>query len=53
MTSVVVTHDVPTVRSIADHVVLLNEGKIQAEGGFTDLKQSSDPMVNQFLKECT
>jgi phospholipid/cholesterol/gamma-HCH transport system ATP-binding protein len=52
ITSVVVTHDVPTVRSIADHVVLLNEGKIQAEGRFSDLKKSKDPMVNQFLQEC-
>jgi phospholipid/cholesterol/gamma-HCH transport system ATP-binding protein len=52
MTSVVVTHDVPTVRSIADHVLLLNEGKIQAEGRFSELRQSQDPIVNQFLKEC-
>jgi phospholipid/cholesterol/gamma-HCH transport system ATP-binding protein len=52
MTSVVVTHDVPTVRAIADRVLLLNEGKVQAEGRFSELQQSKDGMVNQFLKEC-
>jgi phospholipid/cholesterol/gamma-HCH transport system ATP-binding protein len=50
MTSVVVTHDIHGVRTFADQVALLNEGKIVAEGTMAVLDQNRDPFVVDFLK---
>ncbi|MUK36824.1 phospholipid ABC transporter ATP-binding protein MlaF [Aliivibrio fischeri] len=49
LTSVVVSHDVPEVMSIADHVYLLANGKIIAQGSPQELEQNPDPQVRQFL----
>ncbi|SHO54875.1 phospholipid ABC transporter ATP-binding protein MlaF [Vibrio quintilis] len=49
LTSVVVSHDVPEVMSIADWVYLLADGKVIAEGTTESLRQNSDPRVQQFL----
>ncbi|MDT8375215.1 MAG: ATP-binding cassette domain-containing protein [Mariprofundaceae bacterium] len=50
MTSVVVTHDVHAGLSIADHVVLLWQGRIIAEGTSDEIRQSSDERVRQFIE---
>jgi len=49
-TSVVVTHDVKAGLSIADHVVLLWQGKIIAEGSADDIRHSEDARVRQFIE---
>lgn len=49
LTSVVVSHDVPEVMSIADHVYLLANGKIIAQGSPFELENNPDPQVRQFL----
>jgi len=49
ITSIVVTHDMKSVFSIADRVVMLYEGKIIAEGAMEDIKNSDDPRVKQFI----
>ena len=51
LTSVVVTHDIHSAKSIADHLVLLRQGKVVIDGTFSQLEQSSDPFVVQFLKD--
>lgn len=50
LTSVVVSHDVPEVMSIADWVYLLANGKIVAKGTPDELRNNPDPQVQQFLK---
>jgi phospholipid/cholesterol/gamma-HCH transport system ATP-binding protein len=50
LTSVVVSHDVPEVMSIADWVYLLADGKVIAEGATKSLREHSDPRVQQFLQ---
>ncbi|HCG5489833.1 phospholipid ABC transporter ATP-binding protein MlaF [Vibrio parahaemolyticus] len=50
LTSIVVSHDVPEVMSIADWVYLLADGKIIAFGTPEDLSQNPDPRVQQFLQ---
>ncbi len=50
VTSVVVSHDVPEVMSIADWVYLLADGKVIAFGTPQDLVNNSDPRVQQFLQ---
>ncbi|GAM64534.1 ABC transporter [Vibrio ishigakensis] len=49
ITSIVVSHDVPEVMSIADHVYLLADGKIIAEGSPEEFNQMDDPRVKQFV----
>lgn len=49
LTSIVVSHDVPEVMSIADWVYLLADGKIIAKGTPQELRQNNDPRVQQFL----
>ncbi len=50
ITSVVVTHDIHGVRTFADHVALLNEGAIVAQGTMAELDKNRDPFVTDFLK---
>ena len=49
-TSVVVTHDMKSVRTVADRVVFLREGLIYFEGTPAELFSSSDPLVQQFVE---
>ena len=51
LTSVVVTHDIHGAKSFADRFVLLREGKVVIDGTFSQLEQSSDSFVVQFLKD--
>ncbi len=50
MTSLVVTHDVHAGLAIADHVILLWQGHIIAEGSADDIRNSDDERVQQFLE---
>ncbi len=50
LTSIVVSHDVPEVMSIADQVYLLADGRIIASGTPQELENNPDPMVQQFLQ---
>jgi len=50
-TSVVVTHDIRTVRSLSTVAVVLENGNIVAEGSFLDLQQSRSKFVQEFLRQ--
>ncbi|ATX82813.1 phospholipid/cholesterol/gamma-HCH transport system ATP-binding protein [Mariprofundus ferrinatatus] len=50
MTSIVVTHDVEAGLAIADHVILMWQGSIIAEGNPEVIQESSDERVRQFLE---
>ncbi|WFE68892.1 ATP-binding cassette domain-containing protein [Thiomicrospira sp. R3] len=50
LTSVVVSHDVGEVMSIADYACVLSEGRIIAQGTPEDLQQSESAYVQQFLQ---
>jgi len=50
MTSIVVTHDVEAGLSIADHVVILWQGQIIAEGTPEDIRKNTDERVCQFVE---
>src|SRR5262249_39339015 len=51
MSSVVVTHDMRSVKLVADRIAMLNEGNIVAEGTLDDLQRSDDSFVKKFLQE--
>jgi len=50
LTSVVVTHDLHSARTIADRLALLDKGKVAMEGSFEELAQSDDDFVREFFK---
>lgn len=49
MTYVIVSHDIQGVFDISDEVMMLWEGRILAGGPPGEMRQSSDPVVRQFL----
>ena len=49
ITTIVVSHDVGEIASIADHSYLLAEGRIVAEGSPRELAAASAPEVRQFM----
>jgi phospholipid/cholesterol/gamma-HCH transport system ATP-binding protein len=50
ITSIVVSHDVVEVGSIADYSYLLAGGKVIAQGTTPELNASNDPSVRQFMQ---
>jgi phospholipid/cholesterol/gamma-HCH transport system ATP-binding protein len=49
ISSVMVTHDVHSVKGISDRLAILNEGKILIDGTLDHLKESRDPFVSTFM----
>jgi phospholipid/cholesterol/gamma-HCH transport system ATP-binding protein len=49
VTSVVVTHEMDSAWRIADRMVLLDRGKFIASGTVEEMKNSTDPLVHQFV----
>jgi phospholipid/cholesterol/gamma-HCH transport system ATP-binding protein len=49
MTAVVVTHDMASVYRIADHIVMLHQGRVIFEGTVDEIRSSNDPHVKQFI----
>lgn len=49
VTSVIVSHDVVETFRIADHVVMLADGAVAAEGTPDEVRACPDPLVRQFI----
>lgn len=49
ITSVVVTHDMQSIFEIADRVAMIHKGKLVQVGTMTELKNSDNPFVRQFI----
>ncbi len=50
LTSIVVSHDLQEVLSIADYGYLIADGKVQAQGTADEIRASGHPWVRQFLE---
>jgi phospholipid/cholesterol/gamma-HCH transport system ATP-binding protein len=50
LTSVVVTHDMRLAEKLADRLVFLHEARVAFFGTVAEMRQSSEPIVQQFLK---
>lgn len=50
LTSVIVTHELPSVRLVADTVCLLKEGRVVEMGTLDELERSQHPFVQQFFE---
>lgn len=53
LTVLVITHDVTSIRLLADRVAVLAEGKVLASGPVSELEASDDPFVRDFFAEAT
>ena len=49
VTSIAVTHDMTSAYKIADRIAMLYQGKIIATGTPDEIKNSSNPVVHQFI----
>ncbi len=48
-TSITITHDMSSVRAIADRVAMLHDGKLRWQGDVGEIDQSGDPYLDQFV----
>ncbi len=48
-TSIVITHDMTSVHSLADRVIMINQGFIQFDGSKEEFFSSEDPVIDAFL----
>jgi phospholipid/cholesterol/gamma-HCH transport system ATP-binding protein len=49
LTSVFVSHELEETFQIADHVIILANGKVAAQGKPEDVRKSEDPLVSQYV----
>lgn len=50
VTSIVVTHDMVSVRKISDRIAMIHGGKIYFDGTFDDFIKSDDKVIQDFIK---
>lgn len=50
VTSIVVSHNLPSIFRIADKIAMLHEGRVLACGTPDEVKASADPVVQQFIQ---
>jgi phospholipid/cholesterol/gamma-HCH transport system ATP-binding protein len=50
VTSIVVTHDMYSVKNVANKVAMMNDGKIHFVGRQEELINSDDPVISEFIK---
>lgn len=48
-TAITITHDMTSVRAIADRVAMLHDGVVKWHGTITEMDETSDPYVTQFI----
>jgi phospholipid/cholesterol/gamma-HCH transport system ATP-binding protein len=49
LTSIIVSHDLDETFHIADQVIILANGRVAASGTPSEVRQSTDPLVHQFV----
>jgi phospholipid/cholesterol/gamma-HCH transport system ATP-binding protein len=49
VTSLVVSHDLPSIFGIADRIVMLYKGKVRLLGTPSDFRSADDPVIQQFI----
>ena len=51
LTSIFVSHEIKQTLEIADHVVILDSGKLAFQGGVDEVRKSTDPLVFQYVNQ--
>jgi len=50
VTSIIVTHDMFSVKNTADRIAMMHEGKIYFTGTSAEVLESSDPIIKKFIQ---
>jgi len=48
--SIIITHDIECVRTVADRIIMLKEGEVYKEGSLSEFENDSDPYISSFFK---
>lgn len=48
--SIIITHDIECVRTVANRIIMLHEGKVYMEGTLEEFEKSKDKLVHSFFK---
>lgn len=48
--SIIITHDIECVRTVANRIIMLHEGKVYMEGTLEEFEKSKDELVQSFFK---
>jgi phospholipid/cholesterol/gamma-HCH transport system ATP-binding protein len=51
LTSIFVSHELTETLEIADHVIILDQGKVAFQGTVAEVRESTDPLVFQYVNE--
>ena len=49
VTALMVTHDMRSAYTVADRIAMLYQGQIRQEGTVEEIRQTTDPVVRQFI----
>jgi len=49
-TGIIVSHEIPDIFFISQRVAMIDEGKILFEGSPEDIRQSTDPVIQEFIR---
>jgi phospholipid/cholesterol/gamma-HCH transport system ATP-binding protein len=49
VTSIAVTHDMKSARTISNRILMLHEGRIYSEGPTAEILESADPVIHRFV----
>jgi phospholipid/cholesterol/gamma-HCH transport system ATP-binding protein len=50
MSSLIITHDMASVKIVANRIIMLHDGKVQEEGTYKSLENSTKPFVKAFFE---
>lgn len=48
--SIIITHDIECAKTVANRIIMLQEGKVYKEGILSDFENSDDELVNSYFK---
>lgn len=48
--SIIITHDIECVRTVADRIIMLDSGNVYREGSLKEFEKDTDPLIHSFFK---
>lgn len=48
--SIIITHDIKCVKTVADRIIMLKDGKVYKDGSLEEFVNDSDPFIKSFFK---
>lgn len=48
--SIIITHDIKCVKTVADRIIMIKDGKVYKEGTLEEFTKDSDPYIKSFFK---